>query len=90
MALDDFVTVVPLVPEAVAVFICDPETAVIGPSTHVAIWLLPASAIGRVNGDVTDVALSPRVQAHPAVLTVGSLTVTLFKVTSPVFSTWKR
>lgn len=37
VALDDFVTVEPLVPLACAVFVFEPETAVNGPSTHVMI-----------------------------------------------------
>ena len=37
VALDDFVTVEPLVPEAVAVLVFEPETATTGPSTQVAI-----------------------------------------------------
>ena len=89
VALDELVTVDPLVPEAVAVFVCEPEIATNGPSTQVAIWLLAASATGKVKGDVTEVALSPRVHAQLAVLTVGSLTETLLKVTSPLFSTTK-
>ena len=87
MAVDVSVTVVVLyVPDAVAVFGCEPDTAVIGPTTQVAIWLSLASATGSANGEVRIVP-SPSVQVQPARLTVGSETLTELNATSPTFST---
>ena len=73
-------SVPPEVPVAVAVFVCRPASAGMGPTTHVAMWLsLAATGTGSVAG-----------QTHAEVSTSGSDTLTGLSGTSPMFSTTRR
>src|SRR5438477_5854194 len=69
------------VPVACAVFVCEPETAEAGPTTHVTMWLLfAATATGSVI--VANVALHEETSTMLSVMLIGGPS-----GTSPVFST---